>query len=61
MDQGQPKKKRLRLEKELEPSEEKRHHENEHSIDTPPAEKRKVGRVEEQPAKRIRRSYDIKR
>ena len=34
---------------------------NEHSINTPPAEKRKAGRVEEQPAKRIRRSYDIKR
>ena len=35
MDQGQPKKKRLRLEKDLEPSEEKRPHEKEHCIDTP--------------------------
>ena len=59
MEQGQPKKKRLRLEKGLEPPEEKRLAENELSIDTPQAEKRKVGRVEEKPAKRIRRNYDI--
>ena len=33
-------------------SEEKRHPENELSTDTQPAEKRKVGKVEEKPAKR---------
>ena len=56
MEQGQPEKKKLRLEEGLKTSEEKRQTENEPSIVTHPSEKRKV---EEKPAKRIRRNYDI--
>ena len=52
MEQGQPKKKKLRLKEALKTSEEKRQTENELSTDTQPAEKRKVGKVEEKPAKR---------
>ena len=56
MEQGQPRKKKLRLEEGLETAEE-----NELSIATSPAEKRKVGKVEEKPSKRTRGNYDIKR